>query len=187
MWPTNSPDLNPVDYRIWSVMQERAQKATICRMWSNCVSGLWIHRLNNSTAWLTGAKNYTKKPGMYISEHQNATVYYFLNYSVKNEPIWTIFGTQNHENTWKVSYFAFVYLIRYDTIRHAILTWARKPTWVSLIYRTEPTTKMCKTEKLKTKKRICSEVTVNSLGNSCSQSWRRKGRLRWEGFAKRKV
>ena len=36
-----------------------------------------------------------------------------------------------------------------DTIRDAILTCARKPTWVSLIYRTETTTKRCKTEKLK--------------------------------------
>ena len=33
---------------------------------------------------------------------------------------------------------------RYDTIRDAVLTCARKPTWVSLIYRTEPTTKKCK-------------------------------------------
>ena len=31
------------------------------------------------------------------------------------------------------------------TIRDAILTCARKPTWVSLIYRTETTTKKCKT------------------------------------------
>ena len=36
----------------------------------------------------------------------------------------------------------------YDTIRDAILTCARKPTRVSLIYRTEPTTK---TEELKSK------------------------------------
>jgi len=35
----------------------------------------------------------------------------------------------------------------YDTIRDAILTFARKPTWVSLIHRTETTTKKCKTEK----------------------------------------
>ena len=62
---------------------------------------------------------------------------------------------------------------------------ARKLTWVSLIYRTEPTSKKCKTEKLKSNKRICSEVTVNSLGNPWSQSWRRKGRLRWEGFAEK--
>ena len=47
-----------------------------------------------------------------------------------------------------------------DTIRDASLTCARKPTRVSLIYRTETTTKKCKTEKLKSKKRICSEVTV---------------------------
>jgi len=40
--------------------------------------------------------------------------------------------------------------IRYDT-RDATLTCDRKPTRVSLIYRTEPTTKKCKTEKLKSK------------------------------------
>ena len=39
----------------------------------------------------------------------------------------------------------------YDTIRDAILTCTRKPTWVSLIYRTGPTTTNCKTEKLKSK------------------------------------
>ena len=64
---------------------------------------------------------------------------------------------------------------RYDTTRDAILTCARKPTRVSLIYCTEPTTKKCKKtdKKLKSKKRICSEVTVNSPENPCSQSWRR--------------
>ena len=42
-------------------------------------------------------------------------------------------------------------------MRDAILTCARKPSWVSLIYRTETTTKKCKTEKkLKSKKRIYS-------------------------------
>ena len=34
-------------------------------------------------------------------------------------------------------------------------------------------------------KRICSEVSINSPGNPWSQSWRRKGRLRWEGFAEK--
>jgi len=77
------------------------------------------------------------------------------------------------------------YRVRYDTIRDAILTCARKPTWVSLIYRTEPTTTKCKTEKLKSKKRICSKVAVNSLGNPCSQSWRWKRRLRREVFAEK--
>ena len=37
------------------------------------------------------------------------------------------------------------------TIRDAILTCARKPTWVHLIYLTETTTKKCKTEKVKSK------------------------------------
>ena len=53
-----------------------------------------------------------------------------------------------------------------DTIRDAILACARKPTWVSLNYRTEPATKECKAEKLKSKNRVCSEVTVNSPGES---------------------
>ena len=39
----------------------------------------------------------------------------------------------------------------YDTIRDAISTRAHKLTLVSLIYRTQPTTKMWKTEKLKSK------------------------------------
>jgi len=60
--------------------------------------------------------------------------------------------------------------MRYD-IRDAILTCAQKPTRVSFIYRTEPTTKKWKTETLKSKKkRMCSELSVNSPRNPCSQS-----------------
>ena len=29
MWPPNSPDLNPVDYRIWGVMQQRVYQKKI--------------------------------------------------------------------------------------------------------------------------------------------------------------
>ena len=29
VWPPNSPDLNPVDYRIWGVLQERVYKTRI--------------------------------------------------------------------------------------------------------------------------------------------------------------
>ena len=53
---------------------------------------------------------------------------------------------------------------RYDTIRDAILACARKPTWVGLIYRTESTTKNCKTEKLKSKSRYVRSNS-KSLGN----------------------
>ena len=71
--------------------------------------------------------------------------------------------------------------IRYDTIRDAILTCARKPTWVSLIYRTKPTTKKCKNRKTKSRKQICSEI---SSENPCSEYLRRRNeRLQWEGFA----
>ena len=53
------------------------------------------------------------------------------------------------------------------TIRDAILTCAQKLTRISLIYRTEPTTKKWKTEKVKSKKkRICSQVSVNSPFNT---------------------
>ena len=54
--------------------------------------------------------------------------------------------------------------IRYDTIRDASLTCARKPTWVGLIYRTETTSKNCKTEKLKSKNRYVRSNS-KSLGN----------------------
>ena len=39
--------------------------------------------------------------------------------------------------------------------------------------------------KSREKKRICSEVSVNSPGNPGSQSMRRNGRLWWEGFAEK--
>jgi len=29
LWPPNSPDLNPVDYNVWSVMQEKVYKKRI--------------------------------------------------------------------------------------------------------------------------------------------------------------
>ena len=29
MWPSNSPDLNPVDYSIWGMLQERVYRSQI--------------------------------------------------------------------------------------------------------------------------------------------------------------
>ena len=63
--------------------------------------------------------------------------------------------------------------IRYDTIRDVILTCARKPTWIGLIYRTETTTKNCKTEKLKSKSRYVRSNS-KSLGNHVVRSEKRK-------------
>ena len=74
--------------------------------------------------------------------------------------------------------------IRYDTIRDAILTCARKPTWLGLIYPTETTTKNCKTEKLKSKSRYVRSNS-KSLGNRVVSSEEEKERLRWEGFAEK--
>jgi len=44
---------------------------------------------------------------------------------------------------------------------------------------------MEKEEKLKNQERIGSEVSVSSPGNPWSQSCRRKGRLRWEGYTEK--
>jgi len=78
--------------------------------------------------------------------------------------------------------------IRYDTIRYdirdVILTCARKPTRVSLIYRTETTTKNCKTVKLKSKNRCARS---NKSGESCSQSRRSKNGCSGKDLQKRKV
>ena len=69
----------------------------------------------------------------------------------------------------------------YDTMRDAILTCARKQAWVGFIYHTEPTTKKCncKTNELKKITTDKLRSKVNSLGNPCDQSWRRK-----EGYIK---
>ena len=32
LWPPNSPDLNPVDYRIWSVLQEKVYRSRIANV-----------------------------------------------------------------------------------------------------------------------------------------------------------
>ena len=80
-----------------------------------------------------------------------------------------------------------VYLLSsYDTIRDAILMCARKPTRVSLIYRTEPTTKNCKTEKLKSKNGY-ARSNRKSLRNHVVSPEEEKERLRWEGLADLKV
>ena len=70
----------------------------------------------------------------------------------------------------------------YDTIRDAVLTCTRKPTWVGLTCHMKPTTKNCKTEKLKSKSRY---VRTKSLGNHVVSSEEEKERLQWEGFGKK--
>jgi len=69
-------------------------------------------------------------------------------------------------------------------MRDAILTSARKPTWVSLIYRTETTTKKCKTENLKSKTDMLRSNS-KSLGNRVVSPEEEKERLQWEGFAEK--
>jgi len=35
LWPSNSPDLNPVDYSVWDIYQERVYQTGICQAWQN--------------------------------------------------------------------------------------------------------------------------------------------------------
>jgi len=53
-----------------------------------------------------------------------------------------------------------------------------------LIYRTETTTKTCKTEKLKSKSRYVRSNS-KSLGNHVVSFEEEKERLQWEGFAEK--
>ena len=63
----------------------------------------------------------------------------------------------------------------YDTIRDAILTCAPKPTRVSLIYRTEPTTEKWKTEKkLKCKKTSMPRRIGKQSGESVESVLKKK-------------
>ena len=73
-----------------------------------------------------------------------------------------------------------------DTIRDDVLTCARKPTRVGLIYRTETTTKNCKTEKLEGKNRY-ARSNSKSLENHVVSPEEETERLRWEGFAEKKA
>jgi len=43
LWPANSPDLNPVDYRIWSVVQQRVYKSRVHNTdeLKQCVQQVW--------------------------------------------------------------------------------------------------------------------------------------------------
>ena len=77
--------------------------------------------------------------------------------------------------------------VRYDTIRGAILTCARKPTWVSLIDRTETTTKNCKTEKKLKSKNGYARSNSKSLRNHIVSPEEEKERLQWELLQKKEV
>ena len=50
MWPANSPELNPVDYSIWGMLQERVYRVPI-RDTDELRKRLLRHELNFSKAW----------------------------------------------------------------------------------------------------------------------------------------
>jgi len=64
----------------------------------------------------------------------------WLNYDIPKRHLITPKVTIVSRKLYKINF----WLIRYDTIRDATLTCARKPTWVSLIYRTIYRKMFCK-------------------------------------------
>jgi len=63
--------------------------------------------------------------------------------------------------------------IRYDTRCYINVRPKANMSQLNL-YRTQPTTKKCKNRKTTSRKQICSEITVNSAGNLCSENLRRR-------------
>jgi len=51
-WPPNSPDLNPVDYKVWAVMQEKFTRQRL-PMLMNSVIASWMRGKNLINVWLT--------------------------------------------------------------------------------------------------------------------------------------
>jgi len=85
-----------------------------------------------------------------------------------------VYGTYNAYNT-----------IRYDARCYFNVQSKADMSQLNLPHETNNQKGGITEKKLKSKNRICSEVSVNSAGNPWSHSWRRKGRLRWEGFAEK--
>jgi len=60
LWPANSPDLNPVDYRIWSIIQQRVYqsrlldtdelKQCVQQMWRNVDQSITDNALTSGTS-----------------------------------------------------------------------------------------------------------------------------------------
>ena len=103
----------------------------------------------------------------YIARYMPRLVSIYVCVCNKSEFYWN--GWTNQARFW-------------NTIRDAILMCAWKPTWVSLIDRTETTTKKCKTEKLKMD---MLRSNSKSLGNHVVSPEEEKERLQWEGLAEK--
>jgi len=51
-WPPNSPDLNPVDYKLWAIMQQRVYQTKIRKIRRFHISDLTF--LRNKHGWMDG-------------------------------------------------------------------------------------------------------------------------------------
>ena len=68
MWPPNSPYLNPVDYRIWGVLQERVYKTRIRDVEKNLKERLIEEWARFDQKIIDGSINqWRKRPHAYVS------------------------------------------------------------------------------------------------------------------------
>ena len=118
----------------------------VCNMRS-CIRHNFVASLCDKIAWYIGHKQVYRPSDRRAETHDGRG--FEISITVQqlaffDPPCWCLPLVAASVNKWHMRN-----TILYDTIRDAILTCAQKPTWVSLIYRTEPTTKKCKTEKVK--------------------------------------
>ena len=71
LWPPNSPDLNPVDYEVWGVLQQRVYR---CRIRD-------VDHLKQRTSWMSGVAS-TRTPS---TEQFDSGVFDYARVSVQTE------------------------------------------------------------------------------------------------------
>src|SRR5678815_2017448 len=64
LWPPNSADLNPVDYKIWSSMQEKVTDLEYV-MSVSCAVELWRH----GTKWISASLMNQSNSGVLVFAH----------------------------------------------------------------------------------------------------------------------
>jgi len=103
--------------------------------YSNTMFPLWVYNVKFSSTYFEVGVHFYTVWKRFFTVKSNRYYYYYYYYfdplsraTKRRRCLYCILGPSHQR-------------LRYDTIRDAILTCARKPTWVGLIYRRETTTK----------------------------------------------
>jgi len=91
LWPQNSPDFSPVDYIVWSVLQENVWVTSIkSSTLASCVSALCLHGTNFTSEWSTQQSS-SGELVFAIASRQKATIQ-LVRIHVINMHIWCLFA-----------------------------------------------------------------------------------------------